>query len=204
MPTASVRAGLVLAAALLHGCVSFDRQPLEQVRYALEARRDPRPRPADGPVLVVRPFHAGQGFAGKAFVYRRPDGAIETDFYAEWFVPPAIALTELAAHWLDRSGRFGAAVPLGSRVRPTHALEADLLELSADYGSTPPQARLHVRWLWLGEGERVTGSGEFDERAPLADTEAATYAQAANRLAARFLEALAATFPTAASRPAAR
>ena len=197
---------LVPVAACLAGCVSIDRQPAEQVRYLLDARRQAtRPRPADGPVLVVRPFHASQGFSGKGFVYRR-DGVAETDFYAEWFVPPAVALTELATQWLDRIGLFHAVVPVGTRLPNSYTLEADLLEISADYGAKPPHARLRMKWLVLEGSWPVVSSGEFDQHEPLTDTQPATYAQAQQKLAARFLEAMetALTAAAPASRPTSR
>lgn len=180
----------------LAGCVSLERESPEQMRFLLEARRDAAPRLDAGPILTVRPFHAAHAFAGKTFVYRRAGGAVENDFYAEWLVAPAAALTELAIDWLDRCGKVQAAIPIGSRLAPTHALEADLLEISADYGSAAPSACLRVKWLLLdATHNRVLGSGTFDEREPLADREAATYAKAQQRLATRFLQALESAVP---------
>lgn len=147
MRTATLLACLPLLGT---GCFSLERPTADKRRFLLETARPTSEPAAAAGTLVVRGFHAQPPFAGPGFVTRLPGGAVETDFYHEWFAPLGAQLGEATRRWLGSSGLFAAVIHDGSQVLPTHLLEGDLLELSIDRSATPAQAVLQLEVVVLG------------------------------------------------------
>ena len=129
-----VPAVLVLAA----GCVDALKSEYPERRYFTLAAQRPgvAVAPAKEGVLRVRRFTASKLSEGNELVTRVGETEYETDFYNQFFSPPAMQLTEQAHRWLGASGLFSAVVGTGSSVPETHILEGNVVSLYSDSRSS--------------------------------------------------------------------
>ncbi|MGE3308755.1 MAG: ABC-type transport auxiliary lipoprotein family protein [Limisphaerales bacterium] len=84
-------------------------------------------------VLLVRPFKVATAFDSRSFVVRRSESEYVADAYHAFLVSPGAMFTDLVAEWARGLNLFSTVTTGGSQVVPTHALEADVTELYADY-----------------------------------------------------------------------
>jgi len=136
---------------LLAGCVSLQRDYPVRKFYVLEAApetvRTPLP---DGPIVQVQFFRASPGYQNAEFVYRTGESTFESDFYNVFFTLPADQIRSRASEWLADSGRTRAVVDRASRLRPTHALEGNLVEMYGDFRDRDnPRAVIAVDFLMV-------------------------------------------------------
>jgi cholesterol transport system auxiliary component len=119
---------------LATGCVDALKSEYPERRYFTLAAQRPGEAavPAKEGVLRVRRFTASKLSEGNELVTRIGETEFETDFYNQFFSPPAMQLTEQAHRWLGASGLFSAVVGTGSSVPETHILEANVVALYAD------------------------------------------------------------------------
>ncbi len=198
------RRSLLLAApALLAACANPLSQPFPDKKlFVLDVRRPQRlpPNPR-GRVLVVRTITPAPGAELRGITTRLEGGQIRTDFWNEFFAPPAALVQDQLRTWLSESGLFAAVVDQGSRTTPGLALEGVLNGLFAEATETPPTARAQMQALLLGldrSPPRVVAQGEYDRRAQIASLEPAAIVAGFNvALAAIFSEIEAALRPVA-------
>lgn len=146
--TAALTAGAGLAGGA--GC-SVRRAALPQRTYLLQAPpAGPATEGEAGGVLLVRPVRVAPAFDSRAFVVRRGGGEFATDAYHGFLLSPGSMLTEVWATWVRGLGVFREVTTGGSLVAPSHALEADVVELCGDYReATAPKAVLEVTFRLL-------------------------------------------------------
>ncbi len=141
--------------ALGAGCVSVRRGYPEKRRYMLHVEREgPTAIPSQGglPTLVIERFGAAPPFAGKGFVYRTGEARYESDFYNEFFVPPAAMVTEQTRAWLAGSGLFGTMARSAAYVQPDYALDGMVTAIYGDYSDPAgPLAVLEVQLALIRE-----------------------------------------------------
>ena len=88
------RALLCLLVSTFSGCVSLTREAPETIRYVLDAERaSPKVANPIDVALEVRSLHATPPFGNRKLVFRDGDDTVEVDFYREFIVPPATAVT---------------------------------------------------------------------------------------------------------------
>jgi uncharacterized lipoprotein YmbA len=142
-----------LASAGAAGCVSLNR-PYAAVReYVIEAPPAAKAAAAAAPagtILKVRNFRVAPPFDSRKFVYRRGDGAWESDYYHELLAPPGAMLAGVVERSLAASGSAGAVVPSSSQASPTFELEGTIQEWYADYrDASDPRAALSIEFILL-------------------------------------------------------
>ncbi|HSU04268.1 MAG TPA: ABC-type transport auxiliary lipoprotein family protein [Acetobacteraceae bacterium] len=124
----------VFGTAALAGC-SVLPQPkyVQQTQWPLVVRRpESLPPRAKGHVLVVRDIRPAAGLEQRGLQWLLPDGSVHVDFYNQWAVPPAQALTDDLRQWLAASGLFAAVVAPDSGLTPDMTLEGQLTAFIAD------------------------------------------------------------------------
>jgi len=146
---AALTAALLLA---LTACSTVLEQPATEKRLYLVAaeRGAPLAPPTRGPVLAVQPFTVSPAYEGQGLVLRRPAAAIESDFYHQFFIPPAAMVETAAAGWLRHSGLFLKVGPATSELPPGLLVSGNLAALYGDF-TTPgqPKAVLELQLLLL-------------------------------------------------------
>lgn len=173
-----MRSLALFAVPILLGCVSLDRPAADQRRFVLEAPRPTQEAAAATGHLAVLAFHANPTWANAGFVHRARTGDVEADFHAEFFVPPAVMVADATRRWLADAGLFATVTGDGSRVAPTHALEADVTELYVDGRGAEPAAVLAVEFLLLdAERRALVLHLRCSHRTSLADLRPETIAQ---------------------------
>ncbi len=145
-------AGLTGAATGSLGC-RLQKPALPQRTFLLRApSADPAravPEPPGG-VLLVRPVRVAAAFDSRAFVVRRGEAEYTTDPYHAFLLSPGPMFTDALADWLRGLGVFRDVTTGGSQLAPTHALEAEVMELYADYRSMEgARAVLVVQFRYL-------------------------------------------------------
>ncbi|HEX5328115.1 MAG TPA: ABC-type transport auxiliary lipoprotein family protein [Acetobacteraceae bacterium] len=106
---------------------------VQQTQWPLVVRRPESARPrARGRVLVVRDVHPAPGLEQRGVQWLLPDGSVHVDFYNQWAVPPAQAVTDDLRRWLADSGLFAAVVAPDSGLTPDLTLEPELTTFIAD------------------------------------------------------------------------
>jgi cholesterol transport system auxiliary component len=145
--------GIFVLFPLLIGCLNLERSYPEKRYFILDVSRDEDiSSPDTGTVLKVRRFRISSRYEGRGFVYRLAGLNYESDFYNEFFIPPASLLTDEIHQWMAGSGLFQYVVNPSSHLAPTHFLEGAVTALYGDYGvSTAPKAILEMQFFLLQE-----------------------------------------------------
>ncbi|WP_144299678.1 ABC-type transport auxiliary lipoprotein family protein [Elioraea rosea] len=194
---------LLAAPAILAACSNPLTQPFPDKKlFVLDVRRPQRlPANPRGRVLVLRTIAAAPGAELRGIATRLEGGQVRTDFWNEFFAPPASLVQDQLRTWLADAGIFSAVVDQGTRTTPGLALEGVLNGLFAEGAATPPTARAQMQMLLLGldrSPPRVVAQGEYDRRAQIASLEPAAIVAGFNvALAAIFSEIEAALRPVA-------
>lgn len=123
-----------LGVAGLAGCSVLPKTPyVEQVQWPLIVKRpETLPRRPNGPVLAVRDVTPAPGLDQRGLQWLLPNGSVHVDFYNQWAVPPAQAVTTDLQQWLAAAGLFSAVVAVGSGLTPDLELDATLTTFIAD------------------------------------------------------------------------
>lgn len=134
---------ILLAPLALSACTSLLPAPKYIARTSWPLDPPPpvqNPASASGPILLVRPITAAPGLDQLGLQSLAPDGSLSIDYYNNWAVAPADAVTQALVTWCQASGTFAAVISPGSRLTPTFILEGELTRFLAD----PAQAQAVV------------------------------------------------------------
>ena len=178
------RRALVIAAALVLTSCSVTRPSPVKQTFLL----DP-PMPAAGAktqpsTLRMGTVTVGAPFRGRGFVSREAELRYESDFYNEFFVPPATMIGELTGRALERAKVFTLVAPASSTADTDWILDAFVTSLFVD-ARDPAKMVADVEityYLFRSDG----GSGmpvwtqTYRQRAPLSGPTAPAYAAALN------------------------
>lgn len=85
-----------------------------------------------GPLLLVRDLAPAPGLEARGLQTLNSSGSVTVDYYNNWAVDPAAAVTQALNNWAQASGLFSAVIAPGSRLVPNFILEGELTELYAD------------------------------------------------------------------------
>jgi ABC-type uncharacterized transport system auxiliary subunit len=126
---------ILLAPCALAACTSL--LPAHKYIARTSWPLDPQPpvqNPASpsGPILMVRSITAAPGLDQQGLQSLAPDGSLKIDYYNNWAVEPADAVTQALISWCQASGAFAAVIPPGSRLTPTVIVEGELTQFLAD------------------------------------------------------------------------
>jgi ABC-type uncharacterized transport system auxiliary subunit len=171
----------LLLTGLLAGCGLSERPYAERREWPLVvARPAALPPRVNGRTLELRTLRAGPGLESRGLQSLDADGAIRTEFYEEWSVPPAQAVEESLRQWLGGSGIFAGVVAPGSRIAADYVLEGDLGALWSEPAAGRADAALGIT-LITGDTPRVLLQRRYAETAVLAGSgpQAATQAMLA-------------------------
>jgi len=142
---------LVLFLTLM-GCTTLNKNYPERNYYILNVSGQQRKlSPAPVTVLGVPRIDISPSFAGTEFVYRKGDLSYESDFYNQFFRPPASLITEESRKWLSESGLFKYVVD-ATYGQPNYVLEGNVNELYGDFRAhDTPKAVLGIQFFMIDE-----------------------------------------------------
>ena len=129
------------------GC---NQKSYQKMQYILEAKRAYPPeekRIADS--LFVNRFTINPEFDSKQFVYQISNFEYEADYYNEFYIPPAIMITQKVSNWLSESGLFQrVSESIGYSSTPDYILEGNIVSLYCDFRDpTLPMAVMEIRFF---------------------------------------------------------
>lgn len=124
----------LLALLVIPGCVSLKREPPRKRMFGLEAVRPVDLRMgAEGIGLQIRTALIALPYDSRGFVYRMADGTWQEDFHNEFFMPPAVLLTEQVRRFMVGMPGAPRIVEAGTREKATCILYIRVNELFGDY-----------------------------------------------------------------------
>ncbi len=123
-----------LGAAGLAGCSVLPKTPyIAQTQWPLIVKRpETLPRRPNGRVLTIADVTPAPGLDQRGLQWLLPNGSVHVDFYNQWAVAPASAVTTDLQQWLAASGLFSAVVAAGTGLTPDLVLQATLSTFIAD------------------------------------------------------------------------
>ncbi len=164
--------GIFATFPFLIGCINLERSYPEKRYFILDVSRDVGiSSPDTGIVLTVRRFRISPQYEGKGFVYRLADLSYESDFYNEFFIPPASLITEEIRQRLAGSGLFRHVVTPSSHLDTAYVLEGAVTALYGDYSvSAAPKAVLEMQFFLLDEtstSPKIIYQSQYRKEEPL-------------------------------------
>ena len=154
---------VLMTIAIISGC--GPRAAIVKDFYLVQARRTAASAEQSSDMtLKIVPFVIGTGFQTKGFVYYTGDQKYDSDFYNEYFVPPAQMVAEQTERWLGASGLFTQVLPNTSLVDSTHLMEGDIRQMYYDVQDDDNMyAVLDVTFYLLSREGRRASSIEFTQ-----------------------------------------
>jgi cholesterol transport system auxiliary component len=131
---ALARRSVCLAAAALAGCsVLPQTKYVQQTQWPLIVKRpETLSSRSNGRVLTVSEVTPAPGLDQRGVQWLLPNGSVHVDFYNQWAVAPASAVTTDLQQWLAASGLFSAVVAPGTGLTPDLVLNPTLTTFIAD------------------------------------------------------------------------
>ncbi len=170
-------------AALFSGC---GRTSVNKNQYALAVPKEitKQPQPLNM-ILEVRPFTINSEFSSRQMVYRVSQFRYVPDYYNEFFVPPAVMITEATRNWFTDAGMFTMVLEPGSSMSPSCVLEGNIVECYADIrDKTAPAAVLKIQLFLMKRSDAVGSlvwSHTYDTKERMKDTSGESFVEALNR-----------------------
>jgi len=200
-----VHSALLISGFLLSGC--GQSAIAERKYYVLDAIREGKPAAVHSDAtLRLRRFNVDEAFAARGLVYRVDEFRYEPDYYHQFLVLPGVMITEETRDWLANSGLFGRVTAVGSRLESTYLLEANVIDLYADF--TPkaaPEAVMEIRFFLLAgpeAKESVALSEAYRAATPISTRTAEAVVQALSKSLADILTRLEADIAKVVARSA--
>ena len=158
--------------SVLIGCINLEKSYPEKHYFTLDASREKDvASPDKGEVLTVRRFRVSPKYEGKGLVYRLKELSYESDFYNEFFIPPASMFTEEIRKRLEGSGLLKHVVDPSSLLDSTYILEGAVTALYGDYRvSTAPKAVLEIQFFLLQQTDvspKIIFQSQYHKEEPL-------------------------------------
>lgn len=144
---------------LLTGCGGLSKSYPERNYFMFEVPPVKKQiTPVKGAMVEVYRFNISPGSEGKDFIYRTGDVSYESDFYNQFFRPPAAMLTELTIRWLSEAGLFTDVMGSVSQASPSYYIEGNVVQLYGDYRSSP-KAVMQIQFVLL----KFTTDDNYDD-----------------------------------------
>jgi len=175
---------LLPALLLVSGCLNLEKSYPQKSNYTLEALRSAQTQqPPSQQILQIRKFASAPAYRGRGFVYRTGEQTWQSDYYRQFFTPPAAMITEQCRRWLQQAGIY-SQINQGGYPPPDHLLQGRIVALHGDYrpGRTPIAAlELQLTLIDAGSTPSRTVLDRLYRRSlPLADRRPATLVNAWN------------------------
>lgn len=169
---------------LMNGCLRLEKDYPQKTAYRLEAAPGtPAQQLLSNRVLQISKFDSAPAYRGKGFVYRTGEQTWQSDYYHEFFTPPAAMFTEQCRHWLQEAGVF-SQVNQSGYPPATDLLQGRIVALYGDYRSgDTPQAILELRLTLIDETSNPAQTVHdrlYRRHLPLADRNPTTLLNAWN------------------------
>ncbi|MBI3736175.1 membrane integrity-associated transporter subunit PqiC, partial [Candidatus Sumerlaeota bacterium] len=134
---------------VLSGCISLKKGYPDKHFFVLDLTHPPVTNPPARPnrVLQISPFQISPRYEGQEFVYRTGELRYESDFYNQFFIPPAVIITEEFTRWLAASGLFDRVTNPSDMASPTQILNGSITAIYGDYTEKRPKAILEIQIL---------------------------------------------------------
>jgi len=150
-PKARSAARLVTALTVLFAfsaCVNLQRSYPDKHFFALEAAQVEKPaNPGGNGILEVANLSISRRYEGLNFVYRTSDTGYEADFYNNFFIAPAVMISEEVRKSIARSHIFAQVIGPFSDLPPSHHLAGIINTLYGDFSSPSPKAVLEIQFI---------------------------------------------------------
>jgi len=135
---------LIVSAA---GCNSKTYEKRQYILTTIRTYPSAEEKIAD--TIFVNRFTINPIFSAKQFTYQVSDFEFESDYYNEFYTPPAIMITENVRNWLSESELFQrVSESTGYAASPDYILEGNIISLYCDFrDKSLPMAVMDIRFF---------------------------------------------------------
>jgi cholesterol transport system auxiliary component len=175
---------IIPALFLMSGCLRLEKPYPQKSAYRLEAAPETTTQQLpSNRVLQISKFDSAPAYRSKGFVYRTGERTWQSDYYHEFFTPPAAMLTEQCRRWLQEARLF-SQINQSGYPPAADLLQGRIVALHGDYrpGSSP-MAVLELQLTLIDESNtpaRTVIDRLYRRSLPLADRQPVTLVQAWN------------------------
>jgi cholesterol transport system auxiliary component len=145
-------------------------------------------------ILSVQPFSIAPAFERNSIVSRVDENEYVADYYNEYFVSPAMMVTNQTRQWLVESHLFAHVLSPSSIVQPTHILEGHVMAMFLDQSNIEqPLALLKISFYLVKKHKRdetITFHKTYTVTRSMQSTNTQAYAAAQTAALTEILQAI--------------
>jgi len=145
---------LLILIAAFYGCAKLDKDYPARDYYTLSVQRPPGNFGNEiDKIIEFTRMNISPNFNGREFVYKLDDSKFDSDFYNQFFSPPAVLLSVEVGRWLESSKIFKNVIDPYTPIHPNYALYGTIKELFGDFSKSKPEAVLSIHFYLLDESD---------------------------------------------------
>jgi cholesterol transport system auxiliary component len=192
MKTQWIYIWMVITSVMLSGCGTATNK--SQYMLDISPPHTAKVLQPSSAIIEVRTFAIDSEFSGRQMVYRIDEFRYAPDYYNEFYVPPAMMITQAVKNWLADAELFARVLEPGSTMAPTCVLSGSIVACYADIrDKAAPAAVLELRMFLTKQdkgAETLVWSRKYEIREPMKDTRAESFAAAMSRCVQTVLQKL--------------
>jgi len=145
---------LLILIAAFYGCAKLDKDYPARDYYTLSVQRPPGNFGNEiDKICEFTRMNISPNFNGREFVYKLDDSKFDSDFYNQFFSPPAVLLSVEVGRWIESSKIFKNVIDPFTPIHPNYALYGTIKELFGDFSKSKPEAVLSIKFYLLDESD---------------------------------------------------
>jgi len=158
---------LILIAAF-YGCAKLDKDYPARNYYVLSVQRPPGNFGKEiDKILELTRFNISPNFQGREFIYKLSKNKHDSDFYNQFFKPPASIVSVEVGRWIQSSKIFKNVIDPHTPIQPYYVLYGNVVEIFADYSESDPKAILSILFFLVDESQsdsKIILNGKYSEK----------------------------------------
>ena len=185
---------LLISIATFYGCAKLDKDYPARDYYTLSVQRPPGNFGNEiDKIFEFTRMSISPNFNGREFIYKLDDSKFDSDFYNQFFSPPAVIITVEVGGWIESSKIFKNVVDPYTPIYPNYSLHGTIKELFGDYSKSKPEAVLSIHFYLLDESEidsKIILNRAYSEKIEINSKSAKSLIEGWNNALARILSNL--------------
>lgn len=139
---------------VFNSCANLEKNYPKRTYYTLQAQR---PEGNYGEeidkILELTRLNISPNFQGREFIYKLSKNKYDSDFYNQFFKPPASIVSVEVGRWIQSSKIFKNVIDPYTPILPYYVLYGNVVEIFADYSESDPKAVLSILFFLVDESQ---------------------------------------------------
>lgn len=185
---------LLISIAAFYGCAKLDKDYPARDYYTLSVQRPPGNFGNEiDKIFEFTRMRISPNFNGREFVYKLDDSKFDSDFYNQFFSPPAVIVSVEVGRWIRSSKIFKNVIDPFTPIHPNYSLYGTIKELFGDYSKSKPEAVLSIHFYLLDESDidsKIIFNKSYEQNIEINSKSAKSLIEGWNNALARILSNL--------------